>query len=114
MNKEEEEKKLVSLLGEWDSSRRRLTRLFSGILGSSQSHDSNQLDKILRSAGRVQEINGKLFRFERGFISEDGMKGRTWYRHMGVAPDRHSGNFEPSTVPRSMLMNQLLLQATRR
>ena len=33
-------------------------------------------------------INKKLASFERGFLSEAGIKDREWYRHLGVAPGK--------------------------
>ncbi len=31
-------------------------------------------------------LNGKLLRFERAFLSNDGIPGRPWYRHLVYAP----------------------------
>lgn len=39
----------------------------------------------------VRRANEKLIGFERGFISEDGLEGREWYRHLGVAPGKWLG-----------------------
>ncbi|ELU39637.1 vacuolar protein sorting-associated protein 70 [Rhizoctonia solani AG-1 IA] len=36
----------------------------------------------------VSSINKKLANFERGFISEAGLPGREWYRHLIVAPGK--------------------------
>ena len=33
-------------------------------------------------------INKKLASFERGFLSDAGIKDREWYRHLGVAPGK--------------------------
>lgn len=33
-------------------------------------------------------INKKLALFERGFLSDTGIKDREWYRHLGVAPGK--------------------------
>lgn len=33
-------------------------------------------------------INKKLALFERGFLSDAGIKDREWYRHLGVAPGK--------------------------
>lgn len=40
---------------------------------------------------RLREVDIRLARFERGFISEDGIKDREWYRHLGVAPGKWKG-----------------------
>ena len=41
----------------------------------------------------MQAANKKLVGFERGFISEEGIKEREWYRHLGVAPGKWLGQF---------------------
>jgi hypothetical protein len=48
-------------------------------------------EKALRK--RVKKINAALVAFERGFISEAGIKDREWYRHLGVAPGKWLGEF---------------------
>ena len=42
--------------------------------------------KLIRAVERVRAINQKLVAYERGFISEDGIKDREWYKHLAVAP----------------------------
>jgi len=49
------------------------------------------LCKLIRAAKRLVAANKKLIMFERGFISEDGIKDREWYRHLGVAPGKWLG-----------------------
>ncbi|KAG8684008.1 hypothetical protein FRC11_012743, partial [Ceratobasidium sp. 423] len=46
----------------------------------------------------VRLINKKLSNFERGFISEDGLPGREWYRHLIVAPGKWIG-YGATTFP---------------
>jgi N-acetylated-alpha-linked acidic dipeptidase len=46
---------------------------------------------FIRAAKRVVAANRKLIAFERGFISEEGIKDREWYRHLGVAPGKWLG-----------------------
>ena len=46
---------------------------------------------MVKAAKRVQAANAKLVAFERGFISEEGIKDREWYRHLGVAPGKWLG-----------------------
>ena len=46
---------------------------------------------FIRAAKRVVSVNRKLIGFERGFISEEGIKDREWYRHLGVAPGKWLG-----------------------
>lgn len=42
--------------------------------------------KFIKAAKRVRRVNQKLIAFERGFISEGGIRNREWYKHLGVAP----------------------------
>ncbi|EPQ59121.1 Zn-dependent exopeptidase [Gloeophyllum trabeum ATCC 11539] len=54
--------------------------------------------KFIQAAKRIQKINKKLSSFERGFISEEGIKDREWYRHLGVAPGKWLG-YGATTLP---------------
>jgi N-acetylated-alpha-linked acidic dipeptidase len=47
--------------------------------------------KLIEAAKVVRKINQKLASFERGFIHEEGIKDREWYRHLGVAPGKWLG-----------------------
>ena len=47
--------------------------------------------KLIKALKAVRGINQKLVSFERGFIHEDGIKDREWYRHLGVAPGKWLG-----------------------
>ncbi|THH33498.1 hypothetical protein EUX98_g710 [Antrodiella citrinella] len=58
----------------------------------------SRLDKFLKAAKRVQKANSKLVAFERGFISEGGIKDREWYKHLGVAPGKWLG-YGATTLP---------------
>ena len=49
---------------------------------------------FIRAAKRVVAANRKLIAFERGFISEGGIKDREWYRHLGVAPGKWLGELD--------------------
>ena len=53
--------------------------------------------KLIKALKAVRKINQKLVSFERGFIHEDGIKDREWYRHLGVAPGKWLGK-----TPRSL------------
>ncbi|KAJ7284142.1 hypothetical protein C8J57DRAFT_1678057 [Mycena rebaudengoi] len=54
--------------------------------------------KFIRAAKRVTKANTKLRQFEQGFLSEKGIKGREWYKHVGVAPGRNLG-YGATTFP---------------
>ncbi|OBZ76727.1 Glutamate carboxypeptidase 2 [Grifola frondosa] len=54
--------------------------------------------KFIKAANRVQAVNAKLIAFERGFISEEGLKDREWYRHLAVAPGKWLG-YGATTLP---------------
>lgn len=49
------------------------------------------IHEFIKAAKRVQTANAKLVAFEKGFISEEGIKDREWYRHLGVAPGKWLG-----------------------
>ncbi|KAI0068619.1 Zn-dependent exopeptidase [Artomyces pyxidatus] len=53
---------------------------------------------LIRAIKEVRKINHKLASFERGFIHEDGIKDREWYRHLGVAPGKWLG-YGATTLP---------------
>ncbi|KAF8913770.1 hypothetical protein CPB84DRAFT_1720468 [Gymnopilus junonius] len=54
--------------------------------------------RFIKAAKRVARANQKLISFERGFISEEGIKDREWYRHLGVAPGKWLG-YGATTFP---------------
>ncbi|KAM6496046.1 Zn-dependent exopeptidase [Amanita muscaria] len=54
--------------------------------------------EFIKAVKRVREVNKRLIAFERGFISEDGIKDREWYRHLGVAPGKWLG-YGATTLP---------------
>lgn len=54
-------------------------------------HHKGPSRRFLRAVKHIQKINQKLAAFERGFIHEDGIKDREWYRHLGVAPGKWLG-----------------------
>ncbi|KAI5833642.1 hypothetical protein K523DRAFT_413088 [Schizophyllum commune Tattone D] len=56
------------------------------------------LREFLKAARRVQVANHKVRSFERGFISEEGIPEREWYRHLGVAPGKWLG-YGATTFP---------------
>lgn len=59
--------------------------------------------EFIKAAKRVQKANVKLVAFEKGFLHEDGIKDREWYRHLIIAPGKWLGKylnhyFEPAEV----------------
>ncbi|KAJ8473913.1 hypothetical protein ONZ45_g16122 [Pleurotus djamor] len=54
--------------------------------------------KFLKAARRVGKVNKKLIAYERGFISEGGIKDREWYKHLVVAPGKWLG-YGATTLP---------------
>lgn len=72
-----------SWLPEW------LKRLLEKIFGHGKP--PGPIGRFIEAAKRVQRANAKLIAFERGFISEEGIEGREWYKHLGVAPGRWLG-----------------------
>ncbi|KAH7930683.1 Zn-dependent exopeptidase [Leucogyrophana mollusca] len=61
-------------------------------------HLSKSMCKFIKAGLRVKRVNQKLAGFERGFISEGGIKDREWYRHLGVAPGKYLG-YGATTLP---------------
>ena len=49
------------------------------------------LKKLGKAAKRIRSVNMKLAKFEQGLTSEDGLMGREWYKHLGVAPGKWQG-----------------------
>ena len=54
-------------------------------------HGRHGRKEVIRAAKHVRDVNKRLSKFEQGFISEDGIKDREWYRHLGVAPGKWLG-----------------------
>ncbi|KAH0587664.1 hypothetical protein H2248_006431 [Termitomyces sp. 'cryptogamus'] len=50
-----------------------------------------EIKKLIKAAKRIMKANKKIIAFERGFISEDGIRDREWYKHLGVAPGKWLG-----------------------
>ncbi|KAK0564707.1 Vacuolar protein sorting-associated protein 70 [Tilletia horrida] len=64
-------------------------------------HEAGSLgffDKIKEVYRLVRSVNKRAQSFERGFISEEGLVGREWYKHLGVAPGRWLG-YGATTFP---------------
>ncbi|KDE07172.1 hypothetical protein MVLG_02573 [Microbotryum lychnidis-dioicae p1A1 Lamole] len=47
---------------------------------------------------RVKSINTRRRTFEQGFLDDQGLKGREWYKNLVVAPGRHLG-YGATTLP---------------
>ncbi|KAF8583526.1 Zn-dependent exopeptidase [Ramaria rubella] len=54
--------------------------------------------KLIKAIKRLLAVNKKLSSFENGFISEEGLIDREWYKHLGVAPGRWLG-YGATTLP---------------
>ncbi|KAI0650574.1 Zn-dependent exopeptidase [Trametes meyenii] len=54
--------------------------------------------KFKKAAKRVRAANQKLKAFERGFIHEEGIKDREWFRNLDVAPGKWLG-YGATTFP---------------
>ena len=54
-------------------------------------HCDHGRKEVALAAKHVRDVNNRLSKFEQGFISEDGIKDREWYRHLGVAPGKWLG-----------------------
>ncbi|KAH9482787.1 putative glutamate carboxypeptidase [Psilocybe cubensis] len=56
------------------------------------------IHEFIKAAKRVARSNKALKAFELGFISENGIKNRQWYKHLGVAPGKWLG-YGATTLP---------------
>lgn len=56
-------------------------------------HRGKPVKEFIKAAKRVQAANGRLVAFERGFIHEEGIKDREWYRHLAIAPGKWLGTW---------------------
>ncbi|KAI0080803.1 Zn-dependent exopeptidase [Panus rudis PR-1116 ss-1] len=92
-------RKLLDKISRWDTKSQRVLRWLKVIVGlGSQDEGKVPVKKLIKAAKRVQAANAKLAAFERGFISEEGIKDREWYRHLGVAPGKWLG-YGATTLP---------------
>ncbi|PPQ77354.1 hypothetical protein CVT25_010936 [Psilocybe cyanescens] len=67
-------------------------------LRSFHPHHKLPLKRLRKLVRRIQTVNTKARTFERGFISEDGIKDREWYKHLAVAPGKWLG-YGATTLP---------------
>ncbi|KZT06419.1 Zn-dependent exopeptidase [Laetiporus sulphureus 93-53] len=56
------------------------------------------IEDFIKAAQRVEKVNAKLKAFEAGFISEEGINEREWYKHLVVAPGKYLG-YGATTLP---------------
>ena len=56
-------------------------------------HPGKAINHLRKLAKRIQALNAKSSAFERGFISEEGIKDREWYKHLAVAPGKWLGSY---------------------
>ncbi|KAG9124463.1 hypothetical protein FRC07_011555 [Ceratobasidium sp. 392] len=61
-------------------------------------HKHGGFRKLIRAVKEVQAVNKKLSTFEQGFLSDEGIPDREWYRHLGVAPGKWLG-YGATTLP---------------
>ncbi|PPQ63412.1 hypothetical protein CVT24_004922 [Panaeolus cyanescens] len=61
-------------------------------------HLPSPIRRFIQAVKRLGRVNKKLLNFERGFISEGGIKDREWYKHLGVAPGKWLG-YGATTFP---------------
>lgn len=67
--------------------------------------------RFIKAAKRVVAVNKKLISFERGFISEEGIKDREWYRHLGVAPGKWLGTLDDDLSRKFKVMTSYRLRS---
>ncbi|KAJ7572529.1 Zn-dependent exopeptidase [Mycena floridula] len=69
-----------------------------GVESEARSEPIVPIEGIHKAAKRVTKVNRKLRSFERGFISEGGIRDREWYLHLGFAPGKWLG-YGATTLP---------------
>ncbi|KAE8259655.1 hypothetical protein A4X13_0g878 [Tilletia indica] len=74
---------------------RKLDRIFHHSAGGGEAQ---YLDKLREVYHLIRSVNKRAQGFERGFISKEGLVGREWYKHLGVAPGRWLG-YGATTFP---------------
>lgn len=69
---------------------------------SDAKHLSKKLPKHGKSDGRLEQrlrqLNDRLAKFERGFLDEQGLEGREWFKHVIFAPGLWAG-YNAQTFP---------------
>ncbi|KAF9052312.1 Zn-dependent exopeptidase [Hymenopellis radicata] len=77
----------------------RVTRLAADRKPIYKRRDQCHSDQeVLRVQQRVRAINAKLVAFERGFISQDGIPGREWFKNIIISPAKWGG-YGATTFP---------------
>jgi N-acetylated-alpha-linked acidic dipeptidase len=56
-----------------------------------KGHKKRVLKRLIKIIRRIQAANKKTAAIEKGFISEEGIKDREWYKHLAVAPGKWLG-----------------------
>ena len=51
-----------------------------------------RIRELIQAIRRVQNANRRLTAFERGLISEEGLKGKQWFRHLVLGPGKEQGS----------------------
>ncbi|KAI7884133.1 uncharacterized protein EV154DRAFT_428000 [Mucor mucedo] len=54
-------------------------------------HFQGEQQMSAKWAKRVEKMNARLMGFERGFLDEEGITGRTWFKHVVYAPGLWTG-----------------------
>jgi N-acetylated-alpha-linked acidic dipeptidase len=63
-----------------------------------KGHKKRVLKRLIKIIRRIQAANKKTAAIEKGFISEEGIKDREWYKHLAVAPGKWLG-YGATTLP---------------
>ncbi|GAA6011120.1 hypothetical protein JCM10207_005504 [Rhodosporidiobolus poonsookiae] len=71
----------------------------SSVLAALRASPPPQGEEKWALVRELREINKRLVEFERGFLGDgQGLRGREWYKHLGVAPGRWLG-YGATTLP---------------
>ena len=94
---------------------KRLNKWIKSVFGVT-TRDGQELDghmhrpphKLIKAVKRIQTINRKLSGFESGFISEEGITEREWYKHLVVAPGKWLGCVSLTFTQTALLTDNFL------
>lgn len=78
----------------YQATRRWIKRAFGVTSDDGRPKIPKRIRRVMKAAAAVIAVNKKLSSFERGFISEEGIKDREWYKNIVVAPGKWTGALE--------------------
>ena len=75
-----------------------LLNALDSLTAASRRYDRAAANLTSANSAKLKSINERLVQAERAMTSDDGLKGRTWYRHLLYAPGFYTG-YGVKTMP---------------